>query len=61
MTNELEETLFLDHLSLVAVDHPAGTDVFPREGLVSSPVSGLQLETLRERRAVAAGGRCSRP
>ena len=53
VTNELEETLFLDHLSLVAVDHPAGTDVFPHEGLVSSPVSGLQLETLRERRAVA--------
>ena len=40
VTNELEETLFLDHLSLVAVDHPAGTDVFPREGLVSSPASG---------------------
>ena len=53
VTNELEETLFVDHLSLVAVDHPAGTDVFPREGLVSSPAPGLRLETLRERRAPA--------
>jgi tetratricopeptide (TPR) repeat protein len=50
VTNELEETLFLDHLSLVAIDHPAGTDVFPREGLVSSPVAGLQVETLGDRR-----------
>ncbi len=50
VTNELEETLFLDHLSLVAVDHPQGTDVFPREGLVSAPTAGLQLETLRARR-----------
>jgi hypothetical protein len=50
VTNELEETLFLDHLSLVAIDHPAGTDVYPREGLVSSPAAGLQVETLRERR-----------
>jgi tetratricopeptide (TPR) repeat protein len=53
VTNELEETLFLDHLSLVAIDHPAGTDVFPREGLVSSPVPGLRIETLRDRRAPA--------
>jgi tetratricopeptide (TPR) repeat protein len=51
VTNELEETLFLDHLSLLAVDHPAGTDVFPREGLVSAPVGGLRTETLRDRRS----------
>ena len=53
VTNELEETLFLDHLSLVAVDHPAGADVFPREGLVSKPVHGLQLATVRDRRPAA--------
>ncbi|WP_291981730.1 FG-GAP-like repeat-containing protein [Luteitalea sp.] len=51
ITNELEETLFLDHLSLVAVDHPEGMDVFPREGLVSAPDAGLRLEALRNRRA----------
>lgn len=53
VTNELEETLFLDHLSLIAVDHPAATDVFPREGLVSAPAAGLRLETVRERRPAA--------
>ncbi|HTV00266.1 MAG TPA: FG-GAP-like repeat-containing protein, partial [Luteitalea sp.] len=53
VTNELEETLFLDHLSLVAVDHPAGTDVFPLEGLVSTPTAGLRMATVRDRRATA--------
>jgi len=33
VTNELEEVLFLDHLKLVAVEHDAGADVFPNEGL----------------------------
>ncbi|MFN0059920.1 MAG: FG-GAP-like repeat-containing protein [Planctomycetota bacterium] len=33
ITNELEEALFVDHLSLVAVDHPASVDVYPNEGL----------------------------
>jgi hypothetical protein len=33
VTNELEEAMFVDRLQLVAVDHPAGVDVFPQEGL----------------------------
>jgi tetratricopeptide (TPR) repeat protein len=33
VTNELEEALFVDRLQLVAVDHRAGVDVFPEEGL----------------------------
>jgi hypothetical protein len=33
VTNELEETLFLDHVRLVAVTHPADVSVFPDEGL----------------------------
>lgn len=61
VTNELEETLFLDHLSLIAVDHPASTDVLPREGLVSAPAAGLRMETVRDRRpavrVVDASGR----
>jgi hypothetical protein len=33
VTNELEETLFLDHLQLLSVAHPAGVDIFPNEGM----------------------------
>ncbi|MBI3047710.1 MAG: VCBS repeat-containing protein [Acidobacteria bacterium] len=33
VTNELEEVLFVDHLSLLASTHPAGVMVFPEEGL----------------------------
>ena len=37
ITNELEESLFLDRVQLVAVDHPLGIDVHPNEGLVPEP------------------------
>ena len=37
LTNELEEALFFDRAELVAIDHPAGADVFPNEGLRSAP------------------------
>jgi tetratricopeptide (TPR) repeat protein len=37
VTNELEEATFVDRLQLLAVTHPAGTDVFPAEGLTSPP------------------------
>lgn len=53
VTNELEETLFLDHVSLIAVDHPAGVDVFPHEGLVSAPAATLRLHTVENRRPAA--------
>jgi tetratricopeptide (TPR) repeat protein len=35
VTSELEEAVFVDRLHLVAVTHPAGTDVYPNEGLRS--------------------------
>jgi hypothetical protein len=37
VTNELEEALFLDRLSLLAVPHPAEVEVFPDEGMRSTP------------------------
>jgi Flp pilus assembly protein TadD len=33
VTNELEEALFVDRLALLAVDHPAGVEVYPDEAL----------------------------
>jgi lipoprotein NlpI len=37
VTNELEETLFVDRLQLVAITHPEGLDVFPNEGMTTPP------------------------
>ncbi|HEY6548166.1 MAG TPA: FG-GAP-like repeat-containing protein, partial [Vicinamibacteria bacterium] len=37
VTNELEETLFLDHGRLLAVDHPEGVEVHPAEGMTREP------------------------
>ena len=37
VTNELEEALFVDKLQLISVDHPAGTEVYPNEGLTVPP------------------------
>ena len=37
VTNELEETLFADQFQLIAVDHPAGVDVYPNEGMTDPP------------------------
>ena len=37
VTNELEEAVFLDRLQLISVAHPAGTEVYPNEGLTVPP------------------------
>lgn len=44
VTNELEEALFLDRFELLAVDHPAGVELHPNEGLVASPPAHRLLE-----------------
>lgn len=48
VTNELEEALFADRFQLVAVDHPAGTEVYPNEGLKEPPLPPFALVTTRE-------------
>ncbi len=37
ITNELEEALFVDRLQLLAIAHPADTEVYPNEGLSAPP------------------------
>ncbi|HEY0049036.1 MAG TPA: FG-GAP-like repeat-containing protein [Pyrinomonadaceae bacterium] len=42
VTNELEEVLFVDYLKLVAVEHDAGGEVYPNEGL-GIPTAGKRI------------------
>jgi len=37
VTNELEEAMFVDRLQLLAVAHPAGTELYPNEGMSDPP------------------------
>jgi hypothetical protein len=37
VTNELEETLFIDRLQLVTIEHPSDVAVFPNEGMTDPP------------------------
>jgi len=53
VTNELEEVLYLDHLQLLSIDHPAGVEVFPREGMRAAPRIGLSLVAVRNVRPLA--------
>ena len=53
VTNELEETLFIDRLHLLSVAHPAAVDVFPNEGLTSPP-KPLRLFSVTDQRTVTA-------
>jgi hypothetical protein len=53
VTNELEETAFVDRLQLIAVDHPANVDAYPNEGLRAG-APGFGLTTTRGARPVAA-------
>ena len=43
ITNELEETTFIDRLQLLAITHPADVEVFPAEGLKSPPFAPFGL------------------
>ncbi|MEO8076265.1 MAG: CRTAC1 family protein, partial [Acidobacteriota bacterium] len=54
ITNELEETLFLDRVQLVAVDHAEGVEVYPNEGLKEAPLPPFVLTTTRGARPLAA-------
>src|SRR5918997_6732705 len=49
VTNELEEVLYVDRLQLVAVAHPAGTEIFPNEGMTTRP-RPFKIHTTRDAR-----------
>ncbi|MEO5818864.1 MAG: FG-GAP-like repeat-containing protein [Vicinamibacteraceae bacterium] len=53
ITNELEETLFLDRARLIVVDHPASVDIHPREGAVSPPFPAFQIHAVAGAKPVA--------
>jgi tetratricopeptide (TPR) repeat protein len=47
ITNELEEVLYVDHLQLVAVAHPADVEVYPNEGMIDPPLPPFKLYKTR--------------
>ena len=53
VTNELEETLYLDRARLIAVDHPSEVEVHPREGAFSPPFPPFALYAAAAARPVA--------
>ena len=55
VTNELEETVYLDRVQLLTRDAPAGTEVFPNEGLRGGEPAPFSLFVVRDARPVPAG------
>lgn len=54
VTNELEETLYVDRLQLVAIAHPAGVEVYPNEGMIDPPLPPFKLYTTKSAHAPLA-------
>jgi FG-GAP-like repeat/ASPIC and UnbV len=53
VTNELEETLFLDRLQLMAIDHPRSISAYPNEGMTDPP-KPFRLFAVSDQRAPTA-------
>jgi hypothetical protein len=54
VTNELEEALFVDRLQLQVVAHPAGTEIYPNEGMSDPPKAAKVFITKGARPPLAA-------
>lgn len=58
VTEELREVLYLDEAKLVAVDHPAGTEIYPTDKLLpGKPFPPGELVGLRNRRPLLQASR----
>jgi hypothetical protein len=53
VTNELEEALFVDRLSLLAIAHPSDVEIYPDEGM-RLPAPGFRLVGVRDAHPLAA-------
>ncbi|MCY2964880.1 MAG: hypothetical protein NT069_14785 [Planctomycetota bacterium] len=54
MTEELQEATYIDHMRLLAIDHPADVEVFSNEKVGPPEISEYQIHTVRRRRAPVA-------
>jgi Tfp pilus assembly protein PilF len=54
VTNELEEVLYADRIQLIAIAHPADTEVYPTEGMTDPPRPFRLFATAGARPPVAA-------
>ncbi len=50
ITEELWETAYFDEVKLIAVDHPAGTDIFVNEQYVPPPFAEFKVYGVKEKR-----------
>ncbi|HEY0547362.1 MAG TPA: FG-GAP-like repeat-containing protein [Pyrinomonadaceae bacterium] len=50
VTNELEESMFVDRLQLVAVAHPQDVEVYPNEGMIDPPLPPFKLYATHDAR-----------
>lgn len=50
MTEELWEAAYLDRMELIAVDHPAGVEIFSNEKVGPAELAEFKIHTVRQRR-----------
>lgn len=49
-TEELWEATYLDHMTLIAIDHPADTEIYSNEKVGPAEISEFKIHTVREKR-----------
>jgi Tfp pilus assembly protein PilF len=53
VTNELEETVFVDRVQLLSIAHPAAVEIFPNEGMTDPP-KPFRLHAVKDARVPAS-------